>query len=115
VTRSQNLGAFRGLDPKTQDVLGSFRRDAERDIDGLVADRRDQPVRVRSRRSDNWHVGILEEAELQRATLIVLGVAVRSSDALSFGETANRLLYWRQALDRLSLSRAEVVHLSVML
>src|SRR5271155_3139323 len=31
------FGAFRGLDPKAQDVLGSFRRDAERDIDGLVA------------------------------------------------------------------------------
>jgi hypothetical protein len=31
------FGAFRGLDPKAQDVLGSFRRDAQRDIDGLVA------------------------------------------------------------------------------
>ena len=31
------FGAFRGLDPKTQDVLGPFRRDAQRDIVGLVA------------------------------------------------------------------------------
>jgi nucleotide-binding universal stress UspA family protein len=29
-----------------------------------LADRRDQPVRVSSRRSVSWHVGILEEAEL---------------------------------------------------
>ena len=31
------FGAFRGLNPKAQDVLGSLRCDAERDIGGLVA------------------------------------------------------------------------------
>ena len=57
-----------------------------------IADRRDQQVRVRSRQSDSWHAAILEEAGEQRATLIVLGVAMRPSEALLFGETANRLL-----------------------
>src|SRR5258708_30171437 len=30
------FSAFRGFDPKAQDVLGSFRRDAKRDIDALL-------------------------------------------------------------------------------
>jgi len=35
---------------------------------------------------------ILEEAKTTSASLIVVGVAMRNSDALLFGETANRLL-----------------------
>ena len=31
------FSAFRGLDPKAQDVLSSFQRDAKRNIDGAVA------------------------------------------------------------------------------
>ncbi len=57
-----------------------------------LADRRDQPVRVRIRRSDSWPAVIIEEAEAQDATLIVYGVAVRPSEALLFGENANRLV-----------------------
>jgi nucleotide-binding universal stress UspA family protein len=35
---------------------------------------------------------ILKEADAVDASLIVLGVAMRPSEALLFGETANRLL-----------------------
>jgi nucleotide-binding universal stress UspA family protein len=47
---------------------------------------------VKSRRSDDWAAAILEEAKAASASLIVVGVAMRTSDALLFGETANRLL-----------------------
>jgi Kef-type K+ transport system membrane component KefB/nucleotide-binding universal stress UspA family protein len=57
-----------------------------------LADHRDQPTRVRSRRSDDWPAVILKEADAADASLIVLGVAIRPSEALLFGETANHLL-----------------------
>ena len=57
-----------------------------------LADHRDQAARVKSRRSHDWPAAILEEADAANASLIVLGVAVRPSEALLFGETANRLL-----------------------
>jgi Kef-type K+ transport system membrane component KefB/nucleotide-binding universal stress UspA family protein len=57
-----------------------------------LADHRDQPARVRSRRTDDWPAAILEEADAADASLIVLGVAIRPSEALLFGETANQLL-----------------------
>ncbi len=57
-----------------------------------IAQRRDQPVRLRSGSSLNWHDAILRQAERQGATLIVFGVSVRPSEALLFGETANHLL-----------------------
>ena len=57
-----------------------------------LAEHRDQRVRVRSLRSDAWRDAILQEAERLGATMIVLGVDRRSSDALLFGETADHLL-----------------------
>ncbi len=57
-----------------------------------IADQRNQPIRVRSRSSTNWRRAILSEAEREGATLIVLGVTIRPSDAMLFGETANQLL-----------------------
>lgn len=57
-----------------------------------IADRRNQPIRVRSRPSANWQEAILSEAARAGATLIVLGVTIRPSDAMLFGETANHLL-----------------------
>jgi nucleotide-binding universal stress UspA family protein len=57
-----------------------------------IADRRNQPIRVRSRSSGNWRDAILSEAARQGATLIILGVTIRPSDAMLFGETANQLL-----------------------
>jgi nucleotide-binding universal stress UspA family protein len=47
---------------------------------------------VRSRRTDDWPAAILEEADAADASLIVLGVAIRPSEAVLFGETANHLL-----------------------
>jgi nucleotide-binding universal stress UspA family protein len=47
---------------------------------------------LRNRSSANWPEAILREAESEGATLIVLGVTLRPSEALLFGETANRLL-----------------------
>jgi Kef-type K+ transport system membrane component KefB/nucleotide-binding universal stress UspA family protein len=57
-----------------------------------IADQHNQPIRVRSRSSTNWRGAILSDAEKGRATLIVLGVTIRPSDAMLFGETANQLL-----------------------
>ena len=42
------FSAFRGLDPKAQDVLGSFRRDAKRNIDGLIANSPSSRILTRS-------------------------------------------------------------------
>lgn len=70
------------------------RRNEEAAIKEVVefADHRDQSARVKSRRSDDWPAAILEEADGANALLIVLGLTVRPSEALLFGETANRLL-----------------------
>jgi nucleotide-binding universal stress UspA family protein len=57
-----------------------------------LAEHRDQRVRVRSLRSDGWRDAILQEADRLGATVIVLGVDRRPSDALLFGETADYLL-----------------------
>jgi Kef-type K+ transport system membrane component KefB/nucleotide-binding universal stress UspA family protein len=57
-----------------------------------IADRREQPVQLRSRSSRNLPDAILEEAGRQGATLIVLGTTSRPSEALLFGDAANRLL-----------------------
>jgi nucleotide-binding universal stress UspA family protein len=57
-----------------------------------IAERRNQTVRLRSPSSRKWSDAILREAERAHSTLIVLGVSVRSSEALLFGETANQLL-----------------------
>jgi nucleotide-binding universal stress UspA family protein len=57
-----------------------------------IADQRNQPFRVRSRSSSRWREAILSEAARQDATLIILGVSIRPSDAMLFGETANQLL-----------------------
>ena len=70
------------------------RRNEEAAIKEVVAlaDHRDQAARVKSKRSHDWPAAILEEADAANASLIVLGVAVRPSEALLFGETAKRLL-----------------------
>ena len=47
---------------------------------------------MRSRSSGIWQEAILSEAARAGATLIVLGVTIRPSDAMLFGETANHLL-----------------------
>ena len=57
-----------------------------------IADHRDQSVRILRRAATNWRDAILKQAERERATLIVLGVSIRPSEALLFGETANHLL-----------------------
>ena len=57
-----------------------------------IAERQDQAARIRSVSSPNWSNAILAEAEKDHATLIVLGVSIRPSEALLFGETANHLL-----------------------
>jgi nucleotide-binding universal stress UspA family protein len=71
-----------------------MRRHEEAVIKEIVelADHRDQRARVRSRRSDDRPTAILKEADAVDASLIVLGVAMRSSEALLFGETADHLL-----------------------
>jgi nucleotide-binding universal stress UspA family protein len=51
-----------------------------------------QRIRVRSRPSADWQEAILSEAARAGATLIVLGVTIRPSDAMLFGETADHLL-----------------------
>ena len=57
-----------------------------------IAERRDQSTRVKSRSSENLRETILAEAERERATVIVLGMTTRPSEALLFGDTANGLL-----------------------
>jgi len=57
-----------------------------------IADRRDQPIRIRRRPSENLRDTVLDEASRAGATLIVFGTAVRPSEALLFGEAANSLL-----------------------
>jgi len=57
-----------------------------------IAERRDLRIRIRSRPSENLRDTILDEAGRCAATLIVFGTAVRSSEALLFGDTANSLL-----------------------
>jgi nucleotide-binding universal stress UspA family protein len=57
-----------------------------------IAERRDHTVRFRSSASKNRRDAILGAALRERATLIVLGVSVHPSEALLFGQTANRLL-----------------------
>jgi nucleotide-binding universal stress UspA family protein len=57
-----------------------------------VADHYDVRVRTKIKISDRPHVAILNEAERARDTLIVLGVAARTSNALLFGSTADQLL-----------------------
>jgi nucleotide-binding universal stress UspA family protein len=49
-------------------------------------------LRTKIKISDRPHVAILNEAERARDTLIVLGVAARTSDTLLFGSTADQLL-----------------------
>lgn len=75
-----------------RDLLASRHEEAALREIVEIAERRDQTVRIRSRRSRSWQDAILIEAERERATLIVLGVSVRPSEALLFGETANHLL-----------------------
>jgi nucleotide-binding universal stress UspA family protein len=55
-------------------------------------ERRDHTVRFRSSTSKNRHDAILGAASGEGLTLIVLGVSIHPSEALLFGETANRLL-----------------------
>ena len=57
-----------------------------------IAERRELPVGLRSRSSEDLPQAILEEAERQGATLIVLGTTTWPSEAMLFGNTANRLL-----------------------
>jgi nucleotide-binding universal stress UspA family protein len=57
-----------------------------------IAERRDQMARFRSRTSGERSEEIVQEAESAAATLIVMGVPLRPSEAMLFGETANRLL-----------------------
>ncbi len=57
-----------------------------------IAGRRDQSVRILSRAAASWRDAILKQAEKERATLIVLGVSIRPSEALLFGDTANHRL-----------------------
>ena len=64
MTRNQNLALFRGLNRKAQDVLGSFRRDAERDIDGLVATSPSSRILTRSAFEENQRIHRLERTVL---------------------------------------------------
>lgn len=57
-----------------------------------VADHYDVRVHTKIKISDRPDVAIFNEAERARDTLIVLGVAARTSDALLFGNTADQLL-----------------------
>jgi nucleotide-binding universal stress UspA family protein len=57
-----------------------------------IVERRDHTVRFRSSTSKNRHDAILGAASGEGLTLIVLGVSIHPSEALLFGETANRLL-----------------------
>lgn len=81
----------RGAAKRRQDLASRHEEEVVRDIVEL-ADRRDQPVRVRRAVSGPWPLAILRQAEREDATLIVLGVALRSGETLPFGETADRLL-----------------------
>jgi Kef-type K+ transport system membrane component KefB/nucleotide-binding universal stress UspA family protein len=57
-----------------------------------IADRYDVIARTRLRTADSIATAILAEADAARDTLIVLGAATRSSDALLLGNTADQLL-----------------------
>lgn len=81
----------RGAARRRQNLASRQEEEVVRDIVEL-ADRRDQPVRVRRAVSGPWPLAILRQAEREDATLIVLGVALRSGETLPFGETADRLL-----------------------
>jgi hypothetical protein len=70
-----------------------------------LVDHRDQPTRVRCRRSDDWPTAILNEAAAADASLIVLGVAMRPSEALLFARP--RIISWRRVWDRACSSQAK--------
>jgi Kef-type K+ transport system membrane component KefB/nucleotide-binding universal stress UspA family protein len=57
-----------------------------------VADHYDVRLRTKIRISDRPHAAILNEADRAHDTLIVLGVAARTSDTLLFGSSADQLL-----------------------
>jgi Kef-type K+ transport system membrane component KefB/nucleotide-binding universal stress UspA family protein len=72
--------------------LARRHRDAALKEVSEIADQRGQAVRLRIRASGARANAILRQADRDRATLIVLGVSIRPSEAMLFGETANQLL-----------------------
>ncbi len=80
------------IDARRRKILASRTEEAVFREIVEIAERREQEVRLRSRSSANLPDAILEEAEQQGATLIVYGTTSRSSEALLFGNAANRLL-----------------------
>ena len=77
--------------PRRRALAGRHEEAALKEIAEIAA-QRDQPVRLRSSSARDRSRAILHEAEKAHATLIVMGVALRPSEALLFGETANHLL-----------------------
>jgi hypothetical protein len=72
-------------------LAGRHREAALKEI-SEIADRRGQAVRSRILASGARANAILRQADRDRSTLIVLGVSIRPSEAMLFGETANQLL-----------------------
>ena len=81
-------------EPETQRRRSLLSREEQAALKEIaeIAERRDQMVRFRSRTSGERSEEIVQEAESAAATLVVLGVSLRPSEAMLFGETANRLL-----------------------
>ena len=77
--------------PRRRALAGRNEEAALKEIAEIAA-QRDQPVRLRSSSARDRNRAILHEADKVHATLIVMGVALRPSEALLFGETANHLL-----------------------
>jgi nucleotide-binding universal stress UspA family protein len=57
-----------------------------------IADHYEVSVRSKIRISDDHSVAILDEAYRAGETLIVVGVSIRPSEALLFGNTADQML-----------------------
>jgi Kef-type K+ transport system membrane component KefB/nucleotide-binding universal stress UspA family protein len=57
-----------------------------------IADHNGVEVRTKVAVADHPHAAILDEAKKTGATLVVLGVSTRPTEALLFGNTANRLM-----------------------
>ena len=83
-----------GAAPRSRRRRGLDIRNEEAALDEVaeIASRRNQPIELRSKPASSWREALLSAAESDGATLIVLGVSIRPSDGLLFGETANQLL-----------------------
>jgi K+:H+ antiporter len=80
--------------PRSRRRRGLDIRNEEAALDEVVeiASRRNQPIQIRTRPASSWREALLSAAESDGATLIILGVSIRPSDVMLFGETANQLL-----------------------